>query len=243
MTTIAVSPSQAGELKPLKPMALVESILLFGIPGAILAASLWWMRPALTQAGMPDFISYTFSLTIVNVGLLVAAVVGYIREGNLLTWPAFAQRMRLTYMTGRIWLWTIGGTLLFGGLALLIEPLALSIFKTIGFEPPMFTVPEAETVFGAITSHIVVLFFNIVGEELWWRGYILPRQELTHGKITWLIHGTLWACFHMFKWWSVPFMLITCQIIPFVAQKTKNTWTGMINHIIINGAGAILAAL
>ena len=121
--------------------------------------------------------------------------------------------------------------------------MALAIYKAIGFEPPMFTIPEAATVFGAITSHIIVLFFNIVGEELWWRGYILPRQELTHGKITWLIHGTLWACFHMFKWWAVPFMLITCQIIPFVAQKTKNTWPGMINHIIINGAGAIMAAL
>jgi len=243
MTTIALSPSRAVELKPLKPMVLMESILLFGIPGAILAASLWWMRPALTQAGIPDFISYTFSLTIVNVGLLVAAVIGYVREGNPLTWPAFSQRMRLTHLTGRIWLWTIAGTLLFGGLALVIEPLATAFYKSIGYEIPIYSVPEATTVFGGIISHIIVLFFNIVGEELWWRGYILPRQELTHGKITWLIHGILWACFHMFKWWAVPFMLITCLIIPLVAQKTKNTWTGMINHIIINGAGAILAAL
>ena len=243
MTTVALSPSLAGELKPLKPMALMESVLLFGIPGAMLAASLWWMRPALTQAGIPDFISHTFSLTIVNVGLLVAAVVGFIREGNPLIWSAFAQRMRLAHMTGRIWLWAIGGTLVFGGLALVIEPWAITFYTSIGYEIPIYTVPEATTVFGGIMSHIIVLFFNIVGEELWWRGYILPRQELTHGKITWLIHGTLWACFHMFKWWAVPFMFITCQIIPFVAQKTKNTWTGMINHIIINGVGAIMAAI
>jgi membrane protease YdiL (CAAX protease family) len=243
MTTAALSPSRAVELKPLKPMALTESILLFGIPGAILAASLWWMRPALTQAGVPDFISYTFSLTIVNVGLLVAAVVGYVREGNPLTWSAFSQRMRLAHLTGRIWLWTIAGTLLFGGLALVIEPLATAFYRSIGYEIPIYSVPEATTVFGGIVSHIIVLFFNIVGEELWWRGYILPRQELTHGKITWLIHGILWACFHMFKWWAVPFMLITCLIIPFVAQKTRNTWPGMINHIIINGAGAIMAAM
>ena len=25
---------------------------------------------------------------------------------------------------------------------------------------------------------LLVLFFNVVGEELWWRGVILPRQEL-----------------------------------------------------------------
>ena len=243
MTTAVMTHQHNAELKPLKPMALIESILLFGIPGAILAASLWWMRPALTQAGVPDFISYTFSLSLVNVGLLVAAIVGYVREGNPLTWSAFSQRMRLTHLTGRIWLWTIVGTLLFGGLALVIEPMATAFYKSIGYEIPIYSVPEATTVLGGIVSHIIVLFFNIVGEELWWRGYILPRQELTHGKVTWLIHGILWACFHMFKWWAVPFMLITCQIIPFVAQKTKNTWTGMINHIIINGAGAILAAM
>ena len=243
MTTAVMTHQHNAELKPLKPMVLIESILLFGIPGAILAASLWWMHPALTQAGVPDFISYTFSLTLVNVGLLVAAIVGYVLEGNPLTWSAFSQRMRLTHLTGRIWLWTIVGTLLFGGLALVIEPMATAFYKSIGYEIPIYSVPEATTVLGGIVSHIIVLFFNIVGEELWWRGYILPRQELTHGKVTWLIHGILWACFHMFKWWAVPFMLITCQIIPFVAQKTKNTWTGMINHIIINGAGAILAAM
>lgn len=243
MTTAVLSAPQNIDVKPLKPMPLMESILLFGIPGLLLAASLWWMRPALTQAGVPDFISYTFSLTLVNVGLLTAAVVGYVREGNPLTWSAFSRRMRLTHMTGRIWLWTIGGILLFGALALVIEPMALAIYKAIGYEIPVFTIPKASTALGAVASHIIVLFFNIVGEELWWRGYILPRQELTHGKVTWFIHGTLWACFHMFKWWAVPFMLITCQIIPYVAQKTRNTWPGIINHIIINGAGAIMAAV
>jgi len=27
--------------------------------------------------------------------------------------------------------------------------------------------------------------------ELWWRGYILPRQELAFGRWTWIIHGLL----------------------------------------------------
>jgi membrane protease YdiL (CAAX protease family) len=238
MTTAAISSSRDIELKPLKPMALTESILLFGIPGIILAASLWWLRPALMGIGFSGPLGYMVSITLVNVGLVIAAVVGYLRERNPFTWLAFSQRMRLTRMTGRIWAWMIGSTLLFGVLALLINSFAMSIYKAIGFSMP-------DLVSGALTAwmNIIVLFFNIVGEELWWRGYILPRQELTHGKITWFIHGILWACFHMFKWWAVPFMLVTCLIIPFAAQKTRNTWPGMINHIIINGTGAIMAAM
>jgi membrane protease YdiL (CAAX protease family) len=45
---------------------------------------------------------------------------------------------------------------------------------------------------GVAILFIVLLFFNIAGEELWWRGYIFPRQEKTYGRWTWLIHGLLW---------------------------------------------------
>lgn len=49
-----------------------------------------------------------------------------------------------------------------------------------------------------LTYYIFILLcFNIAGEELWWRGYILPRQEAASGKIASLMHGLLWAAFHL----------------------------------------------
>ena len=33
-----------------------------------------------------------------------------------------------------------------------------------------------------VLGYLGGLFFNIFGEEFWWRGYILPRQELVMGK-------------------------------------------------------------
>ncbi|MHA1803630.1 MAG: hypothetical protein ACTSU4_03725 [Promethearchaeota archaeon] len=47
----------------------------------------------------------------------------------------------------------------------------------------------------------------------------------------------------MFKWYAIPFMLITCQIIPHVAQKLKNTWPGIVCHFLVNGAGIFLSVL
>lgn len=232
------SKSNDRTIKPLKPMPFWQSILMFGIPAAALALSIWWLWPVLVEAGWARSTAYVFSLSLVNAGLLAAALVGYHLEGQPWNWAAFSERMRLGRMTGKIWLWTIGGTLLFGALALLVNSLAVLVYKVIGF-----TMPDQSPGEMAVWMHGVVLFFNIVGEEMWWRGYILPRQELVHGKYTWFIHGILWACFHMFKWWAVPFMLITCQIIPFVAQKTKHTGPGMVNHIVINGAGVIMAAM
>ena len=85
----------------------------------------------------------------------------------------------------------------------------------------------------------VTLFFNIFGEELWWRGYILPRQELVHGGSTWIIHGALWTIFHAFKYWEIAAILLASLALSFVALKRKNTWPGIVTHLTINGLGPI----
>jgi membrane protease YdiL (CAAX protease family) len=40
-------------------------------------------------------------------------------------------------------------------------------------------------------------FLNIVGEELWWRGFIQPRQEPVFGHRTWIVQGLLHGAFHV----------------------------------------------
>ncbi|PYY12127.1 MAG: hypothetical protein DMG69_02250 [Acidobacteria bacterium] len=71
-----------------------------------------------------------------------------------------------------------------------------------------------------------MLVFNIGGEELWWRGYVLPRQELAFGMITWVVHGLLWSVFHLFmqpSLWDAVRMEISGVALSFVAQRTKST--------------------
>jgi membrane protease YdiL (CAAX protease family) len=80
---------------------------------------------------------------------------------------------------------------------------------------------------------VVMLVFNIGGEELWWRGYVLPRQELVFGNITWLVHGIAWSVFHLFiqpTLWDTVRMAITGIALSFVAQRTKSTWPGLVGH-------------
>jgi membrane protease YdiL (CAAX protease family) len=84
---------------------------------------------------------------------------------------------------------------------------------------------------------VVLLVGNIAGEELWWRGYLLPRQELAHGKWAWLVHGVLWAAFHLFfqfTLWDMVRMVPTCCALAFVAQDRKNTWPGVVGHTLGN---------
>jgi hypothetical protein len=44
-------------------------------------------------------------------------------------------------------------------------------------------------------------------------GYLLPRKELSPGAAAWLVHGSLWALFHLFFQWTLQdltHMLPTC---------------------------------
>jgi membrane protease YdiL (CAAX protease family) len=79
----------------------------------------------------------------------------------------------------------------------------------------------------------VMLVCNIGGEELWWRGYVLPRQELVFGKAAWVVHGVFWSAFHLFMQptlWDTFRMSITGLALSFVAQRTRSTWPGIVGH-------------
>jgi|WetSurMetagenome_2_1015567.scaffolds.fasta_scaffold26650_4 membrane protease YdiL (CAAX protease family) len=221
-----------------KPMRLSESMLMFGIPAVLLTASLYGLWPLLASWGLTGSMAYALAISSLNIALGLAALVGYRLEGRPRNWSDFSKRMRLTALRGRIWWWVAGGVLVFGLLSLVFVILLPMIYKALKFVPPEMTGIRMN-----LFTTVVVLFFNIVGEELWWRGYILPCQELSFGKTTWWVHGILWACFHIYKWWGVPAMMITCCVIPFVAQRTRNTWPGVISHFIVNGAGSILSGL
>jgi membrane protease YdiL (CAAX protease family) len=237
MTTLTI-PQQppAPASLPLKPFGLGASLLLFGIPAAAMALSVYGLTPVINNLGIAIGDARGLAGMVVMIALLLASLVGYVLEGHPLTWAAFSQRFRLTAIKARDWPWLVGAILVFGIGALLINSLMMVIYQALNFK-------ASSVVMGGQMSlgvSLIVLVFNIIGEEFWWRGFILPRQELAFGKYTWLLHGTLWACFHMYKWFAVPAMLITCQIVPFVAQKTKNTWPGIINHFVVNGVGLLI---
>ena len=82
--------------------------------------------------------------------------------------------------------------------------------------------------------YILGWFFNIFGEELLWRGYLLPRMELRWGGKAWIVNGALWALWHCFWKWNLLVIAPTAFLIPLAAQKTKKTWIGILVHGTMN---------
>jgi membrane protease YdiL (CAAX protease family) len=244
---------------PLKPMYFGESLLIFGIPAALFVLSVYGLIPALMDAGQSEYVSYSLGLMVPLIVMLAAAFIALRLESRPLTWPSIRERFRLRRMDRSDWLWTVialpAMVIGMGVMSWVAEvirqathmPLPANLIPILD---PRLSAQIIEVFrnaigprylgdWGAFWLLFVVLFFNIVGEELWWRGYVLPRQELAFGKWTWLIHGTLWACFHAFKYWEVLSLLPVTLILSYVAQKRRNTWPGIILHYLINGVSFI----
>jgi len=86
-----------------------------------------------------------------------------------------------------------------------------------------------------------MFFFNIVGEELLWRGYIQARIQGSRG---WALCALLWMIFHFPFGIDLMIMVVPAIIIiPYVFHKTRNSLTGIFIHGLYNGPVFVLLSL
>ena len=235
----------------INPMPFWQALFYFGLPALLFRIFLYTGIPRFTRLGMTPFEAYIVGLTVPAAILFALAFGFYKRDGYSLTSSELKERFRLRPMTRKEWLWSI---VLFMVTFLSIGALAATAQMLIAAFPaiavPDFFAPWAKpgatfdlvlfTQFvgaplkgnwGFAVLSFTQLFFNIFGEELWWRGYILPRQEKAHGRWAWVVNGLLWWLWHLAIYpWQVFALLPICLIIPYIAQRFQNTWPAIIIH-------------
>lgn len=238
---------------------LAFNLVLVAPMGALLVASLvgcrleggpltWAAMCSRVRLGRPDRCTWlwTASLSVFMLGGPWSSAVAYILA--IAGVASEAQRPTSRYLArwavGLGLFWAISWSLSHAGPWLQLVPLHrepdylkdfLSRFGPVEF----MGIPLTGRWWIPLYYSAVLVLCNVGGEELWWRGYLLPRQELAHGRIAWLIHGLLWAGFHLFfQWtlWDLVRMLPTCCALSFVAQHRRSTWPGIIAHVFGNSA-------
>jgi len=250
----------------LKPMSFWRALLFFGIPAVVAILIVYVAMPYLDLRGVPTFWNYLIVYaTSPMLALIIASIIAFRQEGNALSWTGLKTRFRLNKMGVREWLWTVGLALFMFLSAGLFSFTARWLVSHTPFVPPaswpadlnpakssptamtavptvLMGIPLAGNwwVFFALLASLIVATF---GEEFWWRGYILPRQEMIHGRWTWVVHGLLWALFHLYAPWNLITILPGCLALSFVAQRLKNTWPALIAHGLANGLGVLTVTL
>jgi membrane protease YdiL (CAAX protease family) len=155
---------------------------------------------------------FPFSPTLVILTLVSVVPVAFVISMAYSRIPAVKRTVSsLTRLHG-VWGWSLLGLALFPVLLLI----SLSINSLLNRQPiPSHQFPDISL---ALIGLVIVkflyqfFFFNATGEEVGWRGFVLPRlQAHTSPLIAALIIAIFWAPWHFFLWQAEGSPVLTWQ--------------------------------
>ena len=170
--------------------------------------------------------------------VLVAILVH--REQGTLRWSTVREALwlrsprspRSGRVGGRVWLIVIPLVVLFGAEELLPKipgPPASHDFVT-------FLDSDAGTHFlsgnwGWLAVIVALGIFNtVLGEELLFRGFLLPRMNGAFGRVDWLVNGVLFAAYHLHEPWIFLAPLTDAAVIAYPTKYYRSAWIGIVVH-------------
>ena len=134
-------------------------------------------------------------------------------------------------------------------LSMAIGPVNRALASVPGFVPPAWwgaasnptvKITGAADVFPDITLQgnylfallyiVIGLVFNIVGEETYYRGYLLPRMRGAFGRWEWVANGVLFTLKHVYQRWLFPGILVGGLSFAFAAGPLASLPLAMVYH-------------
>jgi membrane protease YdiL (CAAX protease family) len=77
---------------------------------------------------------------------------------------------------------------------------------------------------------VLWLFNTVLGEELLFRGYLLPRMSGAFGRADWVANGLLFAAYHLHIWWSIPTIVLDTFALAFPSRRYRSALIGIAVH-------------
>ena len=209
------------------------------VPMGLLA---WVVVPAVAGGGAT---AERFSVTLIGAltaGLiwqfvLVLAVVG--REQRSLRWSVLRDALwlqppsdRAGRRGGRLWWWaaavTAGYVLLEAVPLNLTEPVSRDFGRFLGSAEGQAAFRGSWGLFALVI--VMILGNTVLGEELLFRGLLLPRMRDAFGRADWIVNGVLFGLYHLHQPWSIPGSVTTGLLAAYATRRWHTAWLGIIAH-------------
>jgi uncharacterized protein len=71
---------------------------------------------------------------------------------------------------------------------------------------------------------------SVLGEELLFRGFLLPRMSGAFGRGDWLVNGVLFAGYHLHVPWAIPLALFDTLILAYPTRRYRSALIGIAVH-------------
>jgi uncharacterized protein len=241
-TIRGAQPARPGDEHPLPQLGLLGIIAVWAAAAIPMGLLAWVAAPLLAdQLSGPAALSRALLITL-TAGLVwqFVLVLGLVRhEQGTLRWAVLQDALWLraprSPRTGRR-----------GGRAwLVVIPLILAeVVATLVPEIPHPAARELSDFVNSSAGHallsggwgwfaiiVTLLVFNtVLGEELLFRGFLLPRMNGVFGRRDWLANGVLFAVYHLHEPWIIPEALLDTFILSYPSKRYRSALVGIAVH-------------
>ena len=229
-------------------------LFMFIWPAALFMFLIHVVMPLFWTPEPGEFLPTWIFLTVAILGNgaeLIVALVLLRREGYTLTLRGLRERARLRWPKGwKKWLLAIGVMVLAFALGMLLGPISKTVASIAGFVPPEWWPPisnpnveitSVEGMFPDVTLagnwiFFFIMFFvyggifNIIGEELYYRSFLLPKMRGVFGRWDWVANGVLFALKHIYQRWIYLGILPSALAFAFLGGPIGSVYLSMIAH-------------
>lgn len=199
-----------------------------------------WLATRLVGTGHVPMVKALFvCLTVGLVWQFVLVVILVRWERRSLAWPVVREALwlhsprspRTGRVGGRTWLVLVPLTLAYA-LAGLIPTVAIPADRDLGA-----LLGSAEGAgflngnwpwFALLLASMV--FNTVLGEELLFRGCLLPRMSRAFGRFDWLANGILFGLYHLHVPWAIPGALLDAFLLAYPTKRYRSAWIGIAVH-------------
>lgn len=244
-------------MTPSLPQYTVGKILgiwaLAAVPMGLLG---WLVNPAVAAPiDGATGIAGSARIMLMLLGLVwqfVLVVVLMRHEAGRLSWSDLRERLWLvtprrpdsSEPDRRLWLWVIPGITFFVLSVALVAPRLDDVWvRAFPFfaEPPEFSLgqllaPEhARALAGAWWLYglflLLALFNTVLGEELLFRGVLLPRMAGAFGRWDWVANGVLFGVYHVHQPWGMASSILDGTLLfALPSRRFRSAWMGIAVH-------------
>jgi uncharacterized protein len=229
-------------------LPLPTLLALFLVPGALMTAAYVLLAPLVERVGFPPIAALLVAILIVLVPFELAVILrsgGNGARGIVSTIP-YRRAMPV-----RDWVWLVPVLIVAAfvgfGLSMAFEPAIVdSLFSWL---PDWFVRPididrigdysRGAWLVTLLTYLVLNGFVGPIVEELYFRGYLLPRMEWM-GRWAPLVNVSLFSLYHFWSPWQLLGRILGFGPTVYAVRWKENVYLGMVVHCSLNTIGVIL---
>ena len=218
-----------------------QSVLLHLLPGILIGGFYYAIAQPIRNLGYPSFLALILAAIVVLIPFELGFLLyqGKKRNGTISLKGIVLYRQKISLWQYILWVTII--LILTGLIFTILTPVANTLETLFTWLPESLQLdfglggeyPKSVLIVTYLLAFIFIVLIAPTVEELYFRGYLLPRMPHLNGGEP-ILHSTLFALYHTWSPWMMVSRTLGMLPLIYIVQRKKNIYLGIIVHWLVN---------